>query len=422
MTSIEESMLLLFNVDFEKAFDSVNWNFLLDVMRKMGFGTKCRNWIASVFPRPLFRRILSVGVSEAEIEVVASSIGCAHDTFPFSYLGVPGVVKVCLKDGWNAIIDHFRYRLLSWKGKSLSIGGGLTLIKYVIGSLQIYYLSLFKARVSIINNLETIREFRIGSLHTKNLGLLCKWKSRFLSEDKALWRMVIKDFYGDGRGFISDLRNLGSGVGSIWNRRNKIVYAQLDDVTKIKEEDIFPAIQRLSMTWIYASMASLPANKPTLEDVENIYDKHVTRHGFPGMLGSIDCMHWEWKNCPIWHAFFGVAGANNDINVLDNSLLFDDLLDDKAHVAPYVVNGVGFKKGYYLADGIYPQWATFVKSFTIANDAKHAYDEVLENQLSSKIAIDMSRGNGYVKKGYHYGHVTEDEKDAKSSRPRFPWE
>ncbi|GJW61510.1 ALP1-like protein [Tanacetum coccineum] len=38
----------------------------------------------------------------------------------------------------------------------------------------------------------------------------------------------------------------------------------------------------------------------------------------------------------IWHAFFGVAGANNDINVLDNSSLFDDLLDDKASVAPYV--------------------------------------------------------------------------------------
>nr|GEU71027.1 protein ALP1-like [Tanacetum cinerariifolium] len=68
-----------------------------------------------------------------------------------------------------------------------------------------------------------------------------------------------------------------------------------------------------------------------------------------------------------------VGDANNDINVLDNSPLFDDLLDDKAPVAPYVVNGVGFEKGYYLADGIHPQWATFVKSFTVANDAKHAY-------------------------------------------------
>nr|GEU69632.1 putative nuclease HARBI1 [Tanacetum cinerariifolium] len=37
--------------------------------------------------------------------------------------------------------------------------------------------------------------------------------------------------------------------------------------------------------------------------------------------------------------------ANNDINVLDNSLLFDDLLDDKALVAPFVVNGVGYERG-----------------------------------------------------------------------------
>ncbi|GJW97276.1 ALP1-like protein isoform X1 [Tanacetum coccineum] len=68
-----------------------------------------------------------------------------------------------------------------------------------------------------------------------------------------------------------------------------------------------------------------------------------------------------------------LSSANNDNNVLENSPLFDDLPDDKALVAPYVVNGVGFEKGYYLADGIYPQWATFVKSFKVANDAKHAY-------------------------------------------------
>ncbi|GJT20142.1 hypothetical protein Tco_0878848 [Tanacetum coccineum] len=33
--------------------------------------------------------------------------------------------------------------------------------------------------------------------------------------------------------------------------------------------------------------------KAKLEDVENIYNKHLTTHGFSGMLGSIDCMHRE---------------------------------------------------------------------------------------------------------------------------------
>ncbi|GJW25888.1 ALP1-like protein [Tanacetum coccineum] len=116
------------------------------------------------------------------------------------------------------------------------------------------------------------------------------------------------------------------------------------------------------------------------------FDKYLEMR----MLGSIDCMHWEWKNCPI-----GVAGANNDINVLDNSSLFNDLLDDKAPVAPYVVNGVGFKKGYYLADGIYPQWATFVKSFTVVNDAKHAYfkkrQESAQNDVERAFGVLQGR-------------------------------
>ncbi|XP_057760075.1 uncharacterized protein LOC130980406 [Arachis stenosperma] len=32
----------------------------------------------------------------------------------------------------------------------------------------------------------------------------------------------------------------------------------------------------------------------------------------------------------IWHAFFGVSGSNNDINVLDRSPVFDDILNDRA--------------------------------------------------------------------------------------------
>nr|GEZ60644.1 hypothetical protein [Tanacetum cinerariifolium] len=49
------------------------------------------------------------------------------------------------------------------------------------------------------------------------------------------------------------------------------------------------------------------------------------------------------------------SGANNDINVLDNSPLFDDQLDDLAPVVSCVVSGVEYRNGYYLVDGIYPE-------------------------------------------------------------------
>ncbi|GJY65369.1 ALP1-like protein isoform X1 [Tanacetum coccineum] len=52
---------------------------------------------------------------------------------------------------------------------------------------------------------------------------------------------------------------------------------------------------------------------------------------------------------------YRVAGVNNYLTVLNNSPLFDDLLDDIAPVAPFECNGVTYEKGYYLTDGIYPQ-------------------------------------------------------------------
>ncbi|PLW05449.1 hypothetical protein PCANC_28479 [Puccinia coronata f. sp. avenae] len=95
--------------------------------------------------------------------------------------------------------------------------------------------------------------------------------------------------------------------------------------------------------------------KPDSNDLIRILDTN-NRRGFPGCIGSLDCMHWAWKNCPtalagqykgkekkptvvleavadqrmwIWHCYFGTAGALNDINVLEKSLLFKPMLDAK---------------------------------------------------------------------------------------------
>nr|GEU89574.1 putative reverse transcriptase domain-containing protein [Tanacetum cinerariifolium] len=73
----------------------------------------------------------------------------------------------------------------------------------------------------------------------------------------------------------------------------------------------------------------------------------------------------------IWHAFFGVAGSNNDINVLYQSSLFNDLKTGQAPKIPFVVNGVTYPSGYYPVDGIYPKLATLVKTIPEPADDDH---------------------------------------------------
>jgi len=100
-------------------------------------------------------------------------------------------------------------------------------------------------------------------------------------------------------------------------------------------------------------------------------------------------MHWKCHNCPtawqgmftgrgkhpsmileavashdlwIWHAFFGMPGSNNDINVLQKSPVFSSYLNSQSTPVEFEVNSRTYNMGYYLADGIYPEWLAFVKS------------------------------------------------------------
>jgi hypothetical protein len=37
---------------------------------------------------------------------------------------------------------------------------------------------------------------------------------------------------------------------------------------------------------------------PTVADTQRLL-ANAEERGFSGMLGSIDCMHWQWHNCPV---------------------------------------------------------------------------------------------------------------------------
>jgi len=137
---------------------------------------------------------------------------------------------------------------------------------------------------------------------------------------------------------------------------------------------------------------------PSEEEKKKILDFNATR-GFPGCFGSWDCKHFVWHRCPtvwagqhkghheggkkslilesladykryIWYANFGDAGSLNDINVLDKSSIVGSMLEGTFDVTceEYTVNGRVRDWMYFLADGIYPDWAVFIKTYSEPHD------------------------------------------------------
>ncbi|GKE18749.1 RNA-directed DNA polymerase, eukaryota, reverse transcriptase zinc-binding domain protein [Tanacetum coccineum] len=188
-------------------------------------------------------KIMGIHVNNDNVNRAAENLGCLVLKAPFMYLGSTVGGDMHRLSRWKDTIDRVRRRLSKWKMKMLSIGGRLTLVKSVLGSMPIFHMSLFKVPSGILKVLESIRShffnghdisskkvswvnwnkviaskdkggLGVSSLYALNRGLLFKWIWRFLTQGSSLWAKVIKAIHGvDG--------NLGSnskgGMKSCWS-------------------------------------------------------------------------------------------------------------------------------------------------------------------------------------------------------------
>ncbi|RVW98564.1 hypothetical protein CK203_032228 [Vitis vinifera] len=205
---------ILCKLDIEKAYDYVDWSFLLAVLEKMGFGEKWCSWIkwclstvrfsvlengspAGFFQSSrglrqgdllspylfvvvmeafscLLKRVVAGGlkmnmekselipVGRVEnVEELTDEFGYKVGILPSTYLGMPLGAPFKSVNAWDGIEERFRKRLAMWKRQYISKGGRITLIRR---------------------------------------ALLGKWVWRFANEKRALWNQVIRRKYEEERG------------------------------------------------------------------------------------------------------------------------------------------------------------------------------------------------------------------------------
>lgn len=196
----------------------------------------------------------------------------------------------------------------------------------------------------------------------------------------------------------------------------------IDEYVRLSETTVLRSMKEFCFA-VIAIYGEHYLRHPNSDDIRRLQEENSAR-GFPGMLGSVDCMHWSWKNCPkawhgqmvgkdgeaslvleaiathdlhIWHAFFGMPGSCNDINIMDRSPLMSDIITGKIPPSEFTISGVEFKQGYYLADGIYPPWPIFVQGFSQPdNEMKRSFTAMQESARK-----DVERAFGVLKQRWH---------------------
>ncbi|GJW56219.1 RNA-directed DNA polymerase, eukaryota [Tanacetum coccineum] len=303
----KKQQAMIFKVDFAKAYDSIRWDFLDDVLHSFRFGFKWRSWIlgslssgrasifvngsptsefqfscglkqgdplapylfilvmeslhlsfSRVFDAGIFKglkinnsttvshlfyaddavfvgewvedkrkksHLLGVGIPNDSIAIAASTLGCSVMKTPFKYLGVMVGGNMSNIKVWDDIIRKLNSRLSKWKVKSLSIGGRLMLLKSVLGSTPIYWMSLYKVPKSVLASMEAIRRkffngaqdnekkvtwikwskvlsakkqggLGVSSFYALNGGLLFKWVWRIsLSVSSSSWNAIVREVH-----------------------------------------------------------------------------------------------------------------------------------------------------------------------------------------------------------------------------------
>lgn len=209
------------------------------------------------------------------------------------------------------------------------------------------------------------------------------------------------------------LRLLAYGIGA----------DALDELMRIGESTSMECLERFARG-VCDVFGAEYLRSPTQDDLKRILARSEAR-GFPGCIGSIDCCKWEWKNCPtalhgqyegkegvptitleaiadetlwIWHAFFGMPGCLNDINVLDASPLFNKIASGEYPLPiSYEIAGEARDIPYWLADGIYPEWPVFVQTVSEPVTKK----EMLMASCQEGARKDVERAFGVLQAKWH---------------------
>ncbi|XP_074266680.1 uncharacterized protein LOC141589959 [Silene latifolia] len=251
----------MFKLDLQKAYDSIEWSFVEQMLVALNFPVNFRQMVMTCISTTSYSLNLNGGtvwgdvqsimlmlralatfsatsglrVNAARSEVVFNSVapGLKHDiteiygfakgVLPFKYLGIPIQAGRLTKTDCNVLIDKIVLRVRSIGARKLSYAGRLVLINSVFNTLHNYWASIFLIPKGVIKRIEAICGNYLWSGDTEyHRTHLVAWHDVCCSKKEG--GLGIKD------AGVWNVANVGKLVNWIYTKANRLWVLRIDHV------------------------------------------------------------------------------------------------------------------------------------------------------------------------------------------------
>ncbi|XP_058726723.1 uncharacterized protein LOC131598107 [Vicia villosa] len=284
-------------------------------------------------------KLIGININPHFLGVATNFLNCRPEEKEFKFIGILIGSNPRRISSWKPLLDNVRRKLNSWKGRWLSFGGRITLIKSILSSLAIFTLSFYKAPKKVIAEINKMQSnFLWGGLEEKrklhwvkwndlclpvekgglvfrrldqfNKALLLKWYWRIFGASKNLWYRMLKARYED-----VNLRLYCDNSSVKKDRKTSVWWADLISLGKDLPENFFTnnflfqvgdghTISFWKSHWLDGG--------PLKDRFANLFNCSLLQDVSIGAMGGWIDEEWFWGDLgiPANHVFKPNAGPN----------------------------------------------------------------------------------------------------------------
>jgi hypothetical protein len=137
---------------------------------------------------------------------------------------------------WNWLIEKIEKRISNWTFLWLSLGGRLVLVKSVLQSIHVYWLSLAKVPASTLHKIQLMANILWRGANKTTCFHLSKWKNIAIPKENGGWG--IRNIFWFAKSLAAKSCWRGLFGNSLWSQILKGKYLKGVDLTSwLRKED-----------------------------------------------------------------------------------------------------------------------------------------------------------------------------------------